>query len=300
MRVGALDIGSNSIKITVYKQKGTKLKEIGRKSITAGLLSGIREGKLTEDGYRILKQSLSELVGYAAKQDCGQVYPFATASLRAASNAHEVIGRIRDELGLSIDLIPGEREAELTFCSFRQSYPDFNRGILLDMGGGSTEVIGFADHTIVRRVSLPFGALSLHNGFVKNILPTPEEADAIRKFVAETLESADFVGDFGPALYLNGGSGKCLVKLCEEGDFKLPFVLEKSLLSDVCEKILACDRAIKALLLRRIPERVHTVPAALVALLTIMEKMSADRLTVTDAGVREGYLLEKIQEVDHA
>ncbi len=298
MRIGALDIGSNSVKITVFKQKGRKLKEIGRKSITAGLLSNIREGKLTEDGYRILREALSELLGYAAKQSCEQVYPFATASLRAASNAPEVIGRIRDELGLTIDLIAGEREAELTFGSFRQKYPDFADGILLDMGGGSTEVIGFADRKIVRRVSLPFGALSLHNRFVKNILPTPEEADAVRDFVAETLKSADFVGDFGSSLYLNGGSGKCLVKLCEESDAGLPFVLEKSLLNDVSGKILACDPGIKALLLRRIPERVHTVPAALIALLVILEKMSADRLTVTDAGVREGYLLEKIREED--
>lgn len=296
MRVGALDIGSNSVKITVYKQKKEKLKEIGKKSITAGLLSSIREGKLTEDGYRILRGSLAELLKYAAKQDCKQVYPFATASLRAASNADEVIRRIRGDLGLSIDLIEGEREAELTFGSFRQSYPDFNHGILLDMGGGSTEVIGFADHRIVRRLSMPFGALSLHNRFVKNILPTPEEAAKVRDFVAETLKSADFVGDFGSALYLNGGSGKCLVKLCEDTDFSLPFVLEKSLLADVCEKILACDPGVKALLLRRIPERVHTVPAALVALLAIMERMSAESLTVTDAGVREGYLLEKIRE----
>ncbi|MGM9637684.1 MAG: hypothetical protein ACI3YK_06840 [Eubacteriales bacterium] len=302
MLIGALDIGSNTIKITVFDYDGSTLSERGRKSVPAGLISNITEGKLTEKGYRILTESMNTLRDYAASLGCLQVYPFATASLRAASNSEEIVKRAAVDTGLCIDLIPGEVEAALTFRSFTENVPDPGDGILLDMGGGSTEIIGFSGKTAEHRISLPFGALTLHNRFVRNILPTRHEAEKISDFVRQALIPADFLASCDKPIYLNGGSGKCLVKLAigafaENGEKQkesLPFTMDKAVLDNFLSEVLNCSPWIKSLLLRLVPERIHTIPTALIALDVILDQAGADRLTVTDAGVREGYLLDKL------
>lgn len=302
MRIGALDIGSNTIKITVFDYDGSILVEKERKSIPAGLISNITEGKLTEKGYRILTESINTLRDFAASLGCDRIYPFATASLRAASNSEEIVRRAEADTGLCIDLIPGEVEAALTFRSFSENLPESGDGILLDMGGGSTEVIGFSGKTAEHRISLPFGALTLHNRFVRNILPTRDEAKKISDFVAETLKDTDFLASCGRPIYLNGGSGKCLVKLAigafaesvKKQKNALPYTMDKATLDTLLSGTLDCSPWIKSLLLRLVPERIHTIPTALIALDVILDRAGADRLTVTDAGVREGYLLDRL------
>ncbi|MGM9681638.1 MAG: hypothetical protein ACI3XR_09055 [Eubacteriales bacterium] len=302
MRVGALDIGSNTIKITVFDYDGRSLSEKGRKSLPAGLISHIEQGKLTEKGYRILTESVNTLRDYGKSLGCVCIYPFATASLRSASNSDEIVRRAKDDTGLTIDLISGESEAALTFRSFSEKHPASGDGILLDMGGGSTEIIGFSGKEACRRISLPFGALTLHNRFVRNILPTKEEAEQISDYVRMALGDAGSLISDRKAIYLNGGSGKCLVKLAlaAYGDGQetetLPFPMDRTVLANLSSEILDCAPWIKALLLRLIPERIHTVPTALIALLTLLDAAGADRLTVTDAGVREGYLLDRLSK----
>lgn len=302
MKVGALDIGSNTIKITVFEYNGRSLAEKGRKSIPAGLISNISKGELTEKGLQILTDAMMTLRDYAASLGCDRIYPFATASLRAAANRDAVVQRAGAETGLCIDLIPGEVEAALTFRSFSEGNSCLQDGILLDMGGGSTEIIGFSGKNVEHRISMPFGALTLHNRFVHNILPTREEAEKIADFVCEALNPADFLTSCKRPIYLNGGSGKCLVKLAlgafsENGEKEkaaLPFTIDRTILDTLLSETLDCTPQIKSLLLRLVPERIHTLPTALIALGVILTQAGTDRLTVTDASVREGYLLDKL------
>lgn len=300
LRCAVIDIGSNTIKMTTYDYGGGQLAERKRKTVNAGLIAYVQGGRLTDEGIRILTSAVKELYAFAKADRCTKIYPFATAGLRAASNSSNAIDAVFDATGLVIDLISGDREAKL---SFEAILPSLDRqvqsGIAIDMGGGSTELVGFASRKAKQNVSLRLGALVLYNKFVTNILPTPREAKLIRTYVLSKLAKHAWLADYGSTIYINGGTGRTLARLHaglygHESD--LPYRISYTDMKSMLELITSMDRSFKQLILKEVPTRVHTFPAGLCALLAIMERAGATDLVVTTASIREGYLLSRLNK----
>ncbi len=298
MLLSAIDIGSNTIKTSVFEASPTTAVEIVRKTIPAGLIGHIKNGELTAKGQLILVSALRELTDFALSQGCkkDRIFPFATASLRAASNFDKVSDAVYAELGLTIDLISGAREAQLTFDSLIRLGGIQDSGLLIDLGGGSTEVIEFCGKEVISSLSIPMGALVLYRKFVKNILPCESEIIEISKYSMDAFESARLIKDNYEKLYINGGSGRAIAYLhsvlsggCDDQP-ALPYILSKGDLLDMYKKISECDDALKQALLRILPTRIHTVAPALAAICALMDKIGASELEVTNAGIRESYI----------
>lgn len=300
LRCAVIDIGSNTIKMTTYDYGGGKLHERKRKTVNAGLIAYVQGGVLTDEGIRILTSAVSELNAFAKADRCTKIYPFATAGLRAASNSAEAIEAVKARTGLVIDLISGDREARLSFEALLPSLDkQVQSGIAIDMGGGSTEMVGFADRRAKRNVSLRLGALVLYTKFVSNILPTPREALKIRGYVASKLIRQPWLSEYGSTIYINGGTGRTLARLHAElhnKDSSLPYRVSYADMAHMLDLITSMDRSFKQLLIKEVPTRIHTFPAGLCALLTIMEIAGATELVVTTASIREGYLLSRLRK----
>ncbi len=297
MKLSAIDIGSNTVKISVFDYDGKNLTEVTRNTIPAGLIGHIENGRLTDRGLEILEDSLTRLGNFASDAGCerGSIYSFATASLRALSDFEKIKSRVLEDVGYSIELLSGDTEAELTFDALMSS-TDCSRGILLDMGGGSTEVISFSGGKADFSVSLPFGALTLFRMFVKNILPTSDEYKTIFDYSREMFEKAGFIGGTPLPLYINGGSGRALAYLHSvlsggaETSPSLPYILTKENLLKIEEGGCECDPLIKQTLLRILPTRIHTVIPAAAAILSLMDITGGDKITVTEAAIRASYI----------
>lgn len=300
IRAAVVDIGSNTIKMTIYDYNRTngQLFERKRRTVNAGLIAYVQQGLLTEEGIRILVGAVRELQSVAAADHCTKIYPFATAGLRAAANAKAAIEIVRHETGLLIDLISGDSEARISFDSLLPTLDgNIQNGLVIDMGGGSTEFVGFARRKAQKNISLRLGALILYNKFVTNILPTPREANKIRAHIAAKLAHHPWTHEYGTTLYVNGGTGRTLARLhaLRKGmESELPYTISYEDMETLLDQITSMDRDIKQLLVKEVSTRIHTFPAGLAALLGIMDYVGADKVVITTASIREGYLLRRL------
>ena len=301
MKISAIDIGSNTIKISVFDfdaDSNIQPTESFRKTVPAGLIGHIKNGVLTQAGTMILINALNTLSEFALSCGCpsDRIYAFATAALRSVSDFEKLRQEIYSGTGLTIDLISGEREAMLTFESLMSVTGTDRRGLLLDMGGGSTEVIAFDKRTPISSRSLPFGALILYRKFVRNILPTADELERIGEYARSEFLTAGFIRDGFPELYINGGSGRALAQLihspADGTDIcpTLPCTLSAEDLRSVTKRIADCDETVKQTLLRILPTRIHTVAPAAAAILSLMEITGNTDIEVTEAGIRASYI----------
>lgn len=298
MNVCVIDIGSNTVKATVFSINSSGIKKaIGYKGFKAKLITYVKEENgekvLDREGVNILYDAIRSLIAFAEENLCENVYAFATASLRGLANAAQILQEIYNMFLLNVDILSGEEEA---LCSLKgllnsECCVDLNEGIMVDMGGGSTELVYFRNGSAPVMKSLPFGCLSLYSGFVKGNIPTVAEESEIINFVNKVIYGCNFAKSKNIPMFLIGGSGRAIGKVVEHffpgkrlkadgSDFT--FVIGKlrdTQFFDIAESI--------------IPGRSATVVPASIAYRCLCEYVSPSSILISDSGVREGYL-EKI------
>lgn len=302
MRIAVIDIGSNTVKSAIYDvEKDRQIQCIHRKTVYLGLLSYIENNHLTNGGIDALSSAITVLKNVALSMKCHKIYAFATAALRMSQNNGDVISKVFEKTGVKIDLIDGDTEARLTYESAAQSTPDMKeRGICVDLGGGSCEIIYFENNKIKDLVSLPLGTLLLYEKFVSNVIPTKEEFDAIKAHVFESLEGHDRLFTC-PNIYLIGGSARAAVKTLKSArgiDPTLPCVIPTEYMNGFALELLELKKDAKRILMKEVPERAHTLMAGFALFDALAQKCLATELTVTDASVRDGYLKERLLKND--
>ena len=100
--------------------------------------------------------------------DIDELHPFATATIRDAANRTEILSRVKEELNLDIEIISGEEEAKLAFIGASSSV-EVSRGVLTDIGGGSSEVVIIDQNKVIKSTSLSIGSLSAFNDYVSSL-----------------------------------------------------------------------------------------------------------------------------------
>ncbi len=304
-----IDIGSNTVKMSVFKLTPEEKLPFVITHYTkypAKLLSYSSNGHLTEEGIALLCSIVSRFTAEALARGSGTVYCLSTAVLRAAHNADEVIDRVKKATGVQIDLISGDEEAKCSYGGMQYSLAKAGlsapSGYMIDMGGGSTEIIAFQDGKIIRGKSYPFGSLSLSGMFADNGVLHDEGANAAVRYVLEAL--SDQPGDIpAPTVCLIGGTAQALTALDAYFDGREyshgTAVLSPEAFADLHERFFGpeclSDKETLEVLTRITPDRVTTVLPGLCAYHAILDrKLHPAALFVTDAGVREGYLLQKL------
>ncbi|GAC1384115.1 MAG: Ppx/GppA phosphatase family protein [Marmoricola sp.] len=161
MRLGVLDIGSNTGHLLVFDAHGgaapmpaSSYKEPLR---LAEHLTD--DGHLSETGTTALVGFISTALVLAEDKGCEETYAFATSAVRDAVNSDAVLKRVREETGADVEVLPGEDEARLTFLAVRRWF-GWSAGNLavFDIGGGSLEMAAGADEAPDAAISLPLGA----------------------------------------------------------------------------------------------------------------------------------------------
>lgn len=298
MKVSVIDIGSNTVKATVFSLLSARKRTVvDYKGYKCKLIACVEEKNgiriLSEEGLSRLTDALSGLVEFSASYSCEKIFTFATASLRGIENSADVLTTVKETLGLDIEILTGEEEA---LCSLRgllsdEITEDVDSGIMVDMGGGSTEVVYFSNGSLPKLKSLSFGCVSLYERFVKNDFPTDEEISAIEKYVAGELLNCDYAKGVGCPMFLIGGSARAVGKISYGKDSKNILRADGSDFSAVLKKFRDPEFAQKAESI--VPGRSLTVSPAAVAYRKIASFVAPSAIFISESGVREGYL-EKI------
>jgi exopolyphosphatase / guanosine-5'-triphosphate,3'-diphosphate pyrophosphatase len=133
--------------------------------------------------------------GQSLAEDMGatEIMAFATSAIREAANGEQVLGRVRAETGLEIQVLSGEDEARMTFLAARRWFGwSSGRILLLDIGGGSLELASGTDEEPDVAVSVPLGAGRLTRDFLRGDPPPPEAVRELRKHARAAI--AEVVG----------------------------------------------------------------------------------------------------------
>jgi exopolyphosphatase/guanosine-5'-triphosphate,3'-diphosphate pyrophosphatase len=302
MKVAAIDIGSNSIHMVVARigrsgfeivDRAKEMVGLGRSTLTTGALSP----SAIDTGFRTL-ESFKRL---AEAHHADPILAVATSAVREARNGGEFALRVWDRLGLHIDVITGTEEARLIFLAAAHALNFENeRPVVIDIGGGSLEVIAGEGDRIRWVESLKLGVVRLTERFLKSEPPGLREVAALRAHLARALASVfRRVRRMRPTI-LVGTSGTILnlaamaaaLQTGKPPDRVHNRVLRARRLEVVRELTLAFDASERAKLVGLDRRRVDLIPAGAVLTSALLEGFGMTQLRACDWALREGILLD--------
>ncbi|WP_294855103.1 hypothetical protein [uncultured Oscillibacter sp.] len=296
MKQAMIDIGSNSMRLTVYETEGNSFKILFREKSMAGLAGYVENGTLSDEGILCACRGLLKFKKILTSLDIQDVAIFATASLRNISNTEAAVSAIRDRTGWEVEVISGEEEALYGYTGAMREF-QLSRGAVLDIGGASTELALFDEDRPLRSLSLPIGSLNLYRSCVKKILPGRRSLKKIRETIQAELDRSS-LPDFERQLPLVcvGGTGRAVLKLAG-AVYAQPEgcrAIGAEQLDGLCAILCRGDRQIIDLILKLSPDRIHTIVPGILVLHSLFHLLDAKTLEIGKYGVREGYLCRKI------
>lgn len=296
-RAAAIDIGSNTVKFTAAEVHTDGRVVPLREGATVTRLSALRAPgeALAPEAVERTIAALSEMLAAIRALGIDDVRAVATAGLRRAKDPDVFIGRARRELGLNVQMIDGRTEASLSF-SGATSGPFGDGGVVIDIGGRSTELAVGRDGRMERFASLDVGTISLTEAYLPSDPPSTRELEACRAAARAHLGAAPEAPDDAPLI---GVSGTVLAlagraRGVDRMEALIPIVEDAPLTAtEVDRQIdeLAPQPAGQRVLGDVIPEgRADVIVSGAILLREIMRRYARPRLHVTARGLRHGLL----------
>ncbi len=190
MRVAAIDCGTNSLRLLVAEERDGQLTELVRDTTIVRLGQGVdATGEFAADA---LERTFAVLDRYAtvlAEFRVDATRMVATSAARDARNRAEFFTGVRSRLGIDAEVIDGAQEARLSFAGASSGLPEATTPLLvIDIGGGSTELIRGHGTTIEQAQSLDMGAVRLRERYLHDDPPTADQIAAARAYVDDLLD----------------------------------------------------------------------------------------------------------------
>ncbi len=295
MKQAIIDIGSNSIRLTLYETERENFHILFREKIMAGLAGYVEDGKLSAEGIECACAGLLTFRSILQTLEIEHISVFATASLRNISNTEQALSVIRAATGYSVEVISGEDEALFGYAGAMQEL-HLTSGAFLDIGGASTEIVTFENSTPVDFASFSIGSLSLYRRCVKKILPGEGSLKRLRQEITQTIDVSEGALAPRPLIVGVGGTARAALKLARRyykmSDDCRSMTAEQ--LDGLCSFLCSGKKDASDLILRLEAERIHTLVPGLLILQHVFHLFQAEQLVVSKYGVREGYLCKKI------
>jgi exopolyphosphatase / guanosine-5'-triphosphate,3'-diphosphate pyrophosphatase len=189
-RYAAIDIGSNSIRMQAAETgDGMPTKILAAERQVTRLGAGVfNDGRITADALEFVCENLARMAQIYQKLDVIGVRAVATSAVRDASNQQEFLERASKALGAPIEIISGQEEARLIHLGVQARWPQTGKRVLMiDVGGGSAEVI-LSDHGVLSEAfSKPLGAVRLTEVFLRTDPPAPIDLHRLNEYIEEKL-----------------------------------------------------------------------------------------------------------------
>jgi len=316
--LASIDVGSNTLRLLIGRVEDNRLTTVfSARKITRLGNRVDQTGKLQDENIETSISALKEFSSVIEKYGIRQVKAVATSALREAANADIFINRVFRATGISIEVIPGEKEAELTLKGVLPAFPDAGRTsppllpsllrggteglFILDIGGGSTEWILCRDEDHIAMGSIPIGVIKLTQHFLKTdpiskpdlnnlngkIVPIIED---LKKRIGHLINRyTRFIGTAGTFTTI-AAIDLSLVSYSRERIHLHGISFTK--LQNMAEKLLALSLEERKKMKGLEPERADLIIPGIQFTIKIMESLKFDELTISDYGLLEGVLLD--------
>jgi exopolyphosphatase/guanosine-5'-triphosphate,3'-diphosphate pyrophosphatase len=191
MRLGVLDVGSNTVHLQVVDtHPGARPNAAFNYKEELRLTQYLtEEHQISDEGISKLRACIQNAIEQSQKAKTQELLPFATSALREAKNGDEIIKNINKDFQIDLQVLSGEEEAKLTFLAARRWFGwSSGRLLIVDIGGGSLEMAVGVDETPEAAVSLPLGAARLTKDFLKGDPYTDKSVRTLRDHIENSLE----------------------------------------------------------------------------------------------------------------
>ncbi len=294
-RTAVIDIGSNSARMVVYERTsryGFYLLEETRSRVRISEGSYENGGNLQPAAIERACRALSQFLTIAKNFKARKILCIATSAVRDAPNRKEFLKRVERELGLKVKVIDGQREAYLGGLAAANLLP-VAEAVTVDIGGGSTDLALIKDKKVAEVCSLNLGTVRLKELFFDKKRPVEEAAAYIEEALAslpESFKTATAVGI--------GGTARAITKAIMQ---KNDYTVEKihAFKFSVRDEIKFLNKVANASVLKLSKygikkDRLDTIRPGALILMKVLQKISAEEVISSGAGVREGLFLSDL------
>ncbi len=301
MRLTGIDLGTNSALLLVVEAEGQRVIPLLEEERETRIGEGLsRKGRLTR---RAMERALRELSEFKEKaQSLGaEVITLAgTSALREAENRGEFLRLLRERLDLELSILSPQEEAELSFQGGLYGLDGLGPEVLMvDIGGGSTEIVHGEDGKIKRWMSLSLGAVRLTEGFVHSDPISREDLERLREEILRRLQDIRSNFSFRGVLVGVGGTITTLAAMDMGMRVYDPEPIHGYWLSLLAVRSIF-DRLRRSTLPRRrempglAPKRAEIILAGTAICLHLMKALSKGEILVSSRGLRWGLVLREL------
>ncbi len=304
--VAVVDIGSNSTRLLIAEVDRGRVSEIERQSRVTRLGRGVDlSGQLSAEAIEAACAAVGDYVALCREAGVEQIESIATSAVRDASNGSAFVAELRERFALSARVLGGEEEARLTYVGATCENPPSEPTLVVDIGGGSTELIVGTGAEIAFHASLQAGVVRHSERHISHDPPTTLELEALAKDVRALVEGA--IANQPAAAATAGiavaGTPTSLASIeigLEPYDPKqvhghtLALVSVQRLLSQLASAPLSKRVEITGLH----PDRAPNIVAGVVILVETMRAFGLDRVDVSEHDILYGTAITAVSALD--
>jgi exopolyphosphatase/guanosine-5'-triphosphate,3'-diphosphate pyrophosphatase len=190
-RVAVVDIGSNSTRLLIADVAAERVSEVERQSRVTRLGRGVDlSGQLSAEAIEAACSAIADYMAICGEAGVERIESIATSAVRDASNGEAFVAELRERFALTARVLDGEEEARLTYMGATAEHPPSEPTLVVDIGGGSTELIVGTGREIAFHASLQAGVVRHTERHVSGDPPSALELEALAADVRALMESA--------------------------------------------------------------------------------------------------------------
>lgn len=284
MKISAIDVGSNSVRLMVMADGKTLYKQLDTTRLGEGLANS---GVLKPEAIERTARAVQLFAAAAELNGAGTPYVFATASVRSASNGGDFVKRVKQLTGIDVDVISGEEEAA---CGITGALRGRDGGII-DLGGASTEITLQKGGKTVYSKSVNVGTVRLYD-------IAGQDRQALERAARTALKGYGNLSLAGTDMYGVGGTATSLAALFHELPAYDPKVVDGTVLTvgwlgSMAERLLSMPVEERKAMRGMDVRRADVIAGGCLLLHHILKRFGAEKLTVSESDNLEGYVLLK-------
>ena len=300
MKAAVIGIGSNSVRMLIARIGNGRMERLARDREGTRLFAGLDEnGNLTEASMRKTADAVCRMARRARAEGCERLKIFATSASRDARNGEMFLEMLRTGTGVEPEIITGEEEAVLSFRGATELLPgDWRKG-MIDIGGGSTELVIGRDREIEFAVSCQMGAVRLFRQ-----VPIEKETDLARvvRTAGEILDGRWREGIEMPREWVGtGGTFTVLAAIVNDKAWNDRSCTHGTRISreaaeNIARRLAGMTMAERLRLPCLQPQRADIVVHGICILLAVMDRLGIGEVRVSEFGNLDGYLKKMAEE----
>ncbi|GAB1370586.1 Ppx/GppA phosphatase family protein [Candidatus Kapaibacterium sp.] len=299
-RIASIDIGTNTFLLLIAEAKPNNELIVLYEAIEIARLGENVDkiGKISDLAVERANSILKDYVNICNKFDVNLILPVGTSALRDATNSCDVASTFSNTIGFPINIISGEKEAELSYLG---TVENENSNIVIDIGGGSSEVIIGNKKGILYKKSLQIGAVRLTERYFKQTHPPSVNSITLaKKDILKQLSDFKSIEDIDTTYAVAGTATTLATTLLDLDDFEVERINGLEISFEQIESLFTMyyESSIQEIIskFKVHPKRADLILAGTLIMKTIMEQLALSKIKVSTRGLRYGILIDYIQK----